>query len=308
MLFSATMAVASEAPASFRSSAIRPGWPALIRQGLQELLSRRRLIRYLVQADLKKKGADTILGNVWWVVDPLLQMLVYVILVSVIFDRSQPDYPLFIFCAILPWKWFTSSINDGIASIVAMEKLIKQINFPKLVLPVAGVMAGIANFFFGLIPLTALLVLFYRAPMVDPSSGATISHITPNLLLIPVVAFVQLLFTLPIAIVLGAINVFYRDVGNLSRHVLRLAFYISPGIYPIKLLLDNRLTKENPILRVFVEANPWTILFGSYRNVIYEGLPPNWVGLGALSLVSLVLLAVAILSFKRLEPTFAKVL
>jgi ABC-type polysaccharide/polyol phosphate export permease len=298
MLFSADMAVASEAPASFRSSAIRPGSLDLIRTGFLELLSRRRLIRYLVQADLKKKGADTVLGNVWWVVDPLLQMLVYVILVSVIFDRQVPggDYPLFIFAAILPWKWFTSSINDGIASVVGMERLIKQINFPKLVLPVAGVMAGIANFFFGLIPLAVLIVLFF--------GHRDYSYIY----LIPVVAFVQLLFSLPFAIVLAAINVFYRDVGNLSRHVLRLAFYVSPGIYPLSLLLENRVTEAYPGIKALVLANPWTILFESYRDVIYAGKPPQWIPLLALALVSLLLLAVAILIFKRLEPTFAKVL
>ena len=294
MLFSADMAVASEAPASFRSSAIRPRPLALVRTGISELLSRRRLIRYLVQADLKKKGADTLLGNIWWVVDPLLQMLVYVILVSVIFDRSQPAYPLFIFCAILPWKWFTSSVNDGIASVVGMERLIKQINFPKLVLPVAGVMAGVANFFFGLIPLAALIALFYA------------DRATPYLLLIPIVAFVQLLFTLPIAIVLGAINVFYRDVGNLSRHILRLAFYISPGIYSIELI--QKAAEKYPPLGPLILGNPWTILFTSYRDVIYEGKAPDWIGLGIVSAISLVLLAVAILVFKRLEPTFAKVL
>jgi ABC-type polysaccharide/polyol phosphate export permease len=294
MLFSADMAVASEAPASFRSSAIRPRPLALVRTGISELLSRRRLIRYLVQADLKKKGADTLLGNIWWVVDPLLQMLVYVILVSVIFDRSQPDYPLFIFCAILPWKWFTSSVNDGIASVVGMERLIKQINFPKLVLPVAGVMAGVANFFFGLIPLAALIALFYA------------DRATPYLLLIPIVAFVQLLFTLPIAIVLGAINVFYRDVGNLSRHVLRLAFYISPGIYSIDLI--QKAAEKYPPLGPLILGNPWTILFTSYRDVIYEGKAPDWIGLGIVALISVILLALAILVFKRLEPTFAKVL
>ncbi|HEX2755116.1 MAG TPA: ABC transporter permease [Candidatus Limnocylindrales bacterium] len=266
----------------------------LVRLGIGELLSRRRLIRYLVQADLKKKGADTLLGNIWWVIDPLLQMLIYVVLVSVIFDKGEKDYPLFIFCAILPWKWFTSSVNEGISSVVGMERLIKQINFPKLVLPVAGVMAGVANFFFGLIPLGVLIALFYP------------SHATTYLVLIPVVAFVQLLFTLPIAIVLSAINVFYRDVGNLSRHVLRLAFYVSPGIYSI--LLIQKAAEKYPVLGPFILGNPWTILFTSYRDVIYEGRAPDWAGLGALSLISLVMLALAILIFKRLEPTFAKVL
>ena len=89
MLFSADMAVASEVPSTFRSSAIRPGPIALMRLGFGELLQRRRLIRYLVQADLKKKGSDTLLGNIWWVIDPLLQMVVYLILVTVIFQRDS---------------------------------------------------------------------------------------------------------------------------------------------------------------------------------------------------------------------------
>lgn len=294
MLFSGGMAVASEAPASFRSSAIRPGTLALIRLGFHELFSRRRLIRYLVQADLKKKGSDTLLGNVWWVVDPLLQMLVYVVLVAVIFSRPQPDFALFVFCAILPWKWFNSSIIDGIASVAGMERLIKQIQFPKLVLPVASVIAGIANFFFGLIPLAAMIILFFP------------HRATPWLLLIPVIALVQLLFTLPLAIVLGAINVFYRDVGNLARHVLRLAFYASPGIYSLDLILSA--AKEHPLIGTVILANPWTTLFTAYRDVIYEGRAPDWLALGIVAGLSLAMLTIAILAFKRLEPTFAKVL
>lgn len=294
MVSSPTMAVASEVPASFRSSAIRPGPLALVRQGFAELLSRRRLIRYLVQADLKKAGADTLLGNIWWIVDPLLQMAVYVILVTVIFDRKQEAYPLFLFAAILPWKWFNTSVTSGITSVVGMERLIKQINFPKLVLPVAAVMAGVVNFFFGLIPLGAMIFLFYP----DRASAW--------LLLIPVVAFVQLLVTLPFAIVLGALNVFYRDVGNLSGHLLRLAFYVSPGLYAID--QTYKAAEKFPILAPIILANPWNVLFTSYRDLIYDERAPDWVGLGLVSLVSLVLLAIAIVIFKRLEPTFAKVL
>ena len=294
MLFSADMAVASEVPSAFRSSAIRPGPIGLIRLGFGELLQRRRLIRYLVQADLKRKGSDTLLGNVWWVIDPLLQMVVYLVLVTVIFQRDTPAYPLFLFAAILPWKWFTTSITSGIGSVVGMERLIKQINFPKLVLPVASVMAGIVNFFFGLIPLAFLIFAFYS------------DRASPWLLLIPVVAFVQLLFTLPIAIVLGALNVFYRDIGNLSAHLLRLAFYISPGLYAID--LTYKAAEKYPVLAPFILANPWNVLFTSYRNLIYEGKAPDWFGLGVVSLVSIGLLAIAIVIFKRLEPTFAKVL
>ena len=288
------MAAASEVPASFRSSAVRPGPVALVRDGFREVISRRRLIRYLVQADLRKTGADAVLGNIWWVVDPLLQMLVYVVLVSVIFRHSQPDYALFVFSAILPWKWFTSGVQDGTASVVAMERLIKQINFPKIVLPVGSVVAGVAHFAFGLIPLAILMALFYP------------HRFSIWLVAIPAIAFVQLLFTLPVAIVLGAINVFYRDIGNLSRHLLRLWFYLSPALYPPELL--SNIGEKFPLAGKLMELNPWAVLFTAYHDVIYAGIAPNWLSLAGVAGMSIGLLALATLVFKRLEPTFAKVL
>jgi ABC-type polysaccharide/polyol phosphate export permease len=228
-------------------------------------------------------------------------MLLYSVLVTLIFDRHVEDYGLFVFSAILPWKWFNSSITDGIASVVGMERIIKQINFPKLVLPVAAVLAGIANFFFGLIPLAVMIALFY------PDRASL------WLLTIPIVAAVQLLMTLPIALVVAAVNVFYRDVGNVARHVLRLFFYVSPGIYTVDVL--QKAAEHYPFLKVFLVLNPWVVLFTSYHNIIYGGpdgktppSAPEWGGLAIVAVVSLVLLAGAILFFKRLEPTFAKVL
>ena len=107
----------------------------LLGQAVQDVVSRRRLIRYLVQAEMKKRGADTLLGNLWWILDPLLQMVVYVVFVTIIANRNQADYPLFIFAAILPYKWYTSVITDSTSSVVRRDKLIRQIAFPKLVLP-----------------------------------------------------------------------------------------------------------------------------------------------------------------------------
>ncbi len=272
---------------------------ALAREAVGEALQSRQLIRYLVQADLKKKGADTILGNIWWVVDPLLQMLVYVILVSVIFQRSEPDYPLFIFSAILPWKWFTSSIGDAITSVSGQDKLIKQIKFPKIVLPTATTIAGIANFAFGLIPLMALLLLFYRDRM------------SVMLLLVIPIAAVQLVFTLAFGYLVATANVFYRDVANVSRHALRLWFYLSPGLYAASAL--DTIAKSHPTLMQVMRLNPFFTLFESYRAVIY-GSPtsgpfaPDLAALLILLGVSVLLLFVTTVVFKRAETSFAKVL
>lgn len=291
--YAAPMALTQETT-PFRSTNVRPGPVALVREAARESWSRRRLIRYLVQADLKKKGADTLLGNLWWVLDPILQMLVYVVLVTIIFQRTTPAYPLFIFAAILPWKWFTSSINDAIVSVTSQERLIKQIHFPKIVLPFAATVAGLVNFGFGLIGLAGLLILLFP------------DRISVTLVLIPIIAAVQFVFTLGLTFLVAATNVFYRDLGNVSRHVLRLWFYLSPAIYSISQV--DHIVQENPILGVLFNLNPFTILFEAYRAVIYSGELPRWSTLGGLFLASLVLLLIATWLFKRVEPAFAKIL
>jgi lipopolysaccharide transport system permease protein len=126
-----------------------------------------------------------------------------------------------------------------------------------------------------------------------------------------VIAMVQLLFTLALCYVVAAVNVFYRDVANMSRHVLRLWFYLSPALYGASALA--RIGNSQPTMMQLFHLNPFYTLFTSYRNVIYgttSGAPsgPEWGGLLALTAASLVLLALAAIFFKRLEPAFAKVL
>jgi lipopolysaccharide transport system permease protein/teichoic acid transport system permease protein len=295
------MSATTTDPVIYRSSAARPGTAHLVVEGFRDVLSRRRLIRYLVQADLKKKGSDTFLGNVWWILDPLLQMMVYVILVSVIFNRGGPDYALFVFSAILPWKWFTSSVNDAISSVTSQERLIKQLQFPKIVLPVSGTFAGVISFSFGLVPLAAILVLLFP------------HRISPYLVFLPAIAGVQLVFTLGLALLVATANVFVRDVTNIARHVLRLWFYLSPGLYSLSLVTESNLGKEFPALVSILRLNPFAVLFEAYRAVIYgtaDGGPPtmpNLAALGLLLLFSAGLVVIGTAVFKRLEPTFAKV-
>ena len=217
-----------------------------------------------------------------------------------ILNVDTPGYPLFILSAILPWKWFTSSVTDASSSVVSQERLIKQIQFPKIVLPVAATTAGVVGFGYGLIPLAGIMLLFQ-------------DRISPYLLLIPVIGVVQYVFTLGVAFLVSAVNVFFRDLGNVLRHVLRLWFYLSPALYSMSVLDESATFQQNPLLRTLAHANPFAVLFEAYRAVIY-GQPtsaphaPDWMGLFGLLVASLVLLAIGTYVFKRLEPTFAKVL
>ncbi len=273
----------------------------LLRQGVSDLLSRRRLVRYLVQAEMKKRGSDTVLGNLWWILDPLLQMLVYVVFISIVARQPVPDYPLFIFAAILPWKWYSAVINDATTAVVRHDKLIRQIAFPKLVLPMATTTAGVVGFVWGLIPLFLLLALHRE-------------RFTLFVLWIPLIAAVQFVFTLASAILVSAANVFFRDLGNAVGHALRLWWFLSPGLYSLTLLRDMNVVKENPWIGYLAGFNPFAVLFEAYRSVAYGGplgeppRSPDLIALGLLLLGSLVLLAACIVFFKRVEPDFAKVL
>ena len=294
------MSAASEVPAAYRNAAATPGPIALLLEAATEVLSRRRLVRYLVQAEVKKRGANTLLGNIWWVLDPLLLMAVYVVLVTIITRRSIPDYPLFLFAAILPWKWFSTAIVDATGSVVNQHRLVRQIAFPKIVLPLAATSAAVVGFAFGLIPLAAILLLYPE-------------RLSPLIILVPLIAVVQYVFTLAVALLVAAGNVFVRDLGNVMRHLLRLWWYLSPGLYSLALLDEVDLLDAQPWIRTLIELNPFAVLFEAYRSVIYgtlDGPPvmPDWGALGMLLLVSIGLLAVATVVFKRLEPSFAKVL
>jgi len=274
----------------------------LLRQAIDEVVSRRRLIRYLVQADMKKRGSDTLLGNLWWIFDPLLQMLVYVVFITIIAQRSQPDYPLFIFASILPFKWYQSVVTDSTMSVVRQSSLIRQIAFPKIVLPIATATAEVVGFVWGFIPLLGLM-LFYA------------DRITIFLLWVPVIAVVQYVFSVASAIFVAAANVFFRDLGNIVTHLMRLWWFLSPGLYSIDNLNSVALFKEHHVLLDIARLNPLATLFEAYRGVIYGAAdgkgPPHMPDLGSLAgllVASIVLTALAAIFFKRLEPSFAKVL
>ncbi len=133
------------------------------------------------------------------------------------------------------------------------------------------------------------------------------------------IAVVQFVFTLACSYLVAAGNVFFRDLGNVEGHVLRLWWFLSPGLYSLASLDALGIFKEHPALRTLVGWNPFAILFEAYRKVIYgtpasTGIPasgpglPNFASLGALLVASLILLALTTVVFKRLEPNFAKVI
>ena len=271
----------------------RRGSIGTIIESLSSLVERRRLVWYLTVSEVRNKGTNSLLGNVWWFLDPALQLFVYFLLVSVIFKQDQPAILLFLGAAILPWKWFTAALASATTSVRGREQVMRQIAFPHIVLPTASVLASVVNFLFALIPLAALYVIYP-------------DRLTPWALAVLPVAFVQLLWTIPAVITLSAVAIFFRDISNFIPHGLRIWFYLSPALFPIETL--RAIGARHPWFNFFVDINPFTWIFSGYRDALYYGRSPEWGALIILALASLPVILLTMYFFRRVSPLFVKVL
>jgi lipopolysaccharide transport system permease protein/teichoic acid transport system permease protein len=250
---------------------------------------------------------------VWWILDPLITMMVYVLVMTVIFQRSTPDFPLFLLSAMVPFKWMTSTIGSSTRAVVGNEALIKQILFPKIILPVTQSLSQIVSFGFGMLVLGVILVVLY------------LPHLTINVLWVPLIAFVSYVFILGITFVVASVTVFYRDVGIVIGHLMRLLFWVSPILWSFEAAAGRGASLREAVGETgftLLSYNPLAILIMAFRTVIYGHVavgadgqlvwtPATAPDLGLLAVVfttGIVILVIGTLIFKRLEPAFAKVL
>ncbi|NPA71832.1 MAG: ABC transporter permease [Gammaproteobacteria bacterium] len=224
------------------------------------LLKRRELIQYFLITDIKLTYGNRILGSLWAVLDPLMMMGVYTYLVVIVFNRGGPQFPILLFSALLPWRWFTFAISGSAKSLVSKARLIQTVNFPRAALPLTRVLVGLVNYIWGLFALTPLLLIFH-------------ANLNINILWLPFLVFVQFILTVGLSFTLAIIGVYFRDINNILQFVLRLWFYLSPGLYDINSL--SIYQNYQKYIVIYLIINPFATLFESYKNILVRGEPPN---------------------------------
>ena len=264
---------------------------------LRRLLRHRELIRTLVAREVKARYRGSVLGFFWSFANPLLLLLVYTFVFSVILPGFRggelEPYALFLFCGLLPWTWFSSSLLESSNVLIANGNLIKKVMFPAEILPIVTVLANMVHFLFGLPVLGAFLAYYAldgRLP--GPLQAA-------ELVWLPAVILVQLLLTLGCALLLSALTVHFRDIRDLLNNLLTLWFFATPIIYPMSLVP----AAGKPIM----DLNPFAHLAVSYQEILfYNGPFGHWKWLLALGVAALALTAVGYGVFDRLRDTFAE--
>ena len=259
---------------------------------LRQLVRYRALIQSLVTRELKARYRGSVLGFFWSFINPLLLLLVYSFVFVVVLPGTHPPeiepYALFMFCGILPWTWFSSSLTEAANSLMAGGNLIKKVLFPAEILPIVAVLANMMHFFFGLPILVAFLIYF------RPTLTLT------EMLWFPAVVAVQLLFTLGLSLLLAALTVHFRDIKDILSNLLTLWFFATPIIYPMHLAPGS-------ISKAVLNANPFSHFAVSYQEILfYEGPFGHWKWLMALAAGSLLLFLFGYFLFDRLRDSFAE--
>jgi lipopolysaccharide transport system permease protein len=253
---------------------------------LRELWAYHELLYFLTWRDVKVRYKQTLLGVVWAVLQPLLMMLIFALffgrLVGVPSDGLP--YPLFAFAGLLPWTFFAAATTASGNSLVSSANLITKVYFPRLIVPTAAVAAALVDFAITFAVLGALMV-YYRVGL------------TWGALMLPALTLLLMALALAFGVLVSALNVKYRDIKFALPFLIQLWFFASPVIYPTSLVPER--------WRWVLALNPMTGIIEGFRVALFGRTSFDWRAIAISAVITCVLLAYAVWTFRRMEKTFA---
>ncbi|MGE5207627.1 MAG: ABC transporter permease [Chlamydiota bacterium] len=249
----------------------------------RDIYRHRELIWALALKELHVRYKRSVLGFIWALLNPALLMIILTLVFGSIMRFQIDHYAIFLLSMLLPWTFFSQSLAYGVESVVSNASLMKKVRIPKLVFPVAAVLANVINFVLSLIPL-ALLVVVLRFPL----------HWTWIYLPVPMLGL--FLFTLGAAFLLAAVNVFFRDVSHIVQIILSAWFYFSPIIYSLDFIPKKYL--------FLFRLNPLLYVLNGFRLSIYYGQLPSPQSFGMSLACGIAALVIGFSIFRRLQDSF----
>jgi lipopolysaccharide transport system permease protein len=255
---------------------------------LRDLWGNRELLYFLIWGDLKLRYKQTALGATWAILQPLLTMIIF----SIFFGRLARlptdgiPYPLFVYTALVPWTYFSNAMNLASASLIRHEKVITKVYFPRLIVPMSAVAAGLVDLGISFVLLLGLLLYYGMMP-------------TAAVVMLPLFVLLAVMTALAVSLWMSALNVQYRDVRYTLAFLTQVWLFLTPIVYSTTLIPENWRTIYglNPMAGV-VEGFRWSLL----------GSPH---GPGPMLLVSVLMVTMLLIGglyyFRRMEQTFADV-
>lgn len=267
---------------------IRPsrGWRLL---DLAELWRYRELLFFLAWRDVKVRYKQTALGAGWAILQPALAMIIFSLFLGRLAQMPSDGipYPLFAYTGLLPWTYFANAVTAAGSGLVTNANLVSKIYFPRLLIPVSAILAGLVDLAVGSVLLVVLLVFFGITP-------------GPALVFIPLFVLLAILSAMAIGVWFSALDVQYRDIRHAMPFLVQIWLFATPVVYPVSLIPEA--------FRPLYGLNPMAGVIEGFRWALIGGTQPE-VGLLLVSIVTTIfLLFGGILYFRRIEGTFADVI
>lgn len=264
-----------------------PGWKAL---NLRELWQFRELLWFLALRDIKVRYKQTVLGVAWAVLQPLLAMLLFSVFFGRLggFDQKTADvpYPVFVLCGLVPWQLFSYALTQASNSVVAEQRLLTKVYFPRLLIPISPILSGLVDFGISIVLLAGLMAYYGVLPGVA-------------VLALPFFMLFAVLAALAVGLWLSAVNAIYRDVRYTIPFLIQFWLFATPIAYPSSIV--------PPSWQWVYGLNPMVGVVEGFRWSLIGGDQPPWPAVVVSFLVVLALLISGLYYFRRMEKTFADV-
>lgn len=260
----------------------------LFNLNLKGLWQYRELLYFLVWRDLKVRYKQTVIGIGWAVLQPLVTAIIFTVIFGMLAKVPSDGlpYPLFAYSALLPWNYFASALQRCVHSVVGDSALVSKVYFPRLILPLAGTVSGLVDFFISFAILIAMMGYYGIA-------------LTPNSLALPFFLVMALCTALAVGLWLSALNVRYRDVGYTTPFLIQIWMYASPIVYSATMVPEQ--------YRFFYGLNPMVGVIEGIRWALFGKQIPDFSMMLISAAVVVVLLMGGLIFFRNMERTFADV-
>jgi len=280
-------------PAPEEITILRPsrGWSAL---NLGDLWRYRELIFFMIWRDIKVRYKQTALGAAWAIIQPFFTMVVFTLFFGKLakVPSDNVPYPIFSYAGLLPWGLFTKALSDAGRSMISNRSMITKIYFPRLVIPIASVLAGVVDFAIAIIVLFGMMIYYNYLP-------AGNYHVAPTAAVwtLPLFLLLALVTALGVGLWLSALNVIYRDVNYVLPFITQFWLFITPIAYPSSMIPEK--------WRLLYALNPMTGVVEGFRWALLGTETAPGPMLAVSSAIAVLVLVSGLFYFRRMERTFA---
>lgn len=261
---------------------------------LKSIWSYRQFITSAIKNDLVTRFARSRIGGTWMIIHPLVQVAIYALILSAVLSAKLPGmdnqfaYAIYLTSGMLAWSLFSEVVNRSLTLFIENGNLMKKMVFPKITLPVIVIGSALVN---NLLLFVAIMIIFFL-----------LGHVpTLAILWLPLIMCILLLFSVAIGLILGILNVFLRDIGQIVPIILQVGFWLTPIVYPLQIVPDY--------LQNMLQANPLYPIVSAYQSILVYGQPPEAVlPLVYIVMISVLLMLFGLLLFRRASPEMVDVL